>query len=295
MKNRHIPDYEKKNPVKESFNPANSQLDCQNLYDCIEEIFPDTRPQRLREWREMMQKKSVEPELFLFMASICGTHFRIISPDLQLKDVQEYLYRWLAWGDDLHRMRPDVAELVVAALSPGIRREINARGHQRGLSDEEHFRKKGRIPQFRGAWVAALIIENHFKETGMELTQAKDQVVKLISVLLEKKEENTLRDFNKLYKDAPKDVISDLTRELIKEYEFWMIQDGVYGGDLEPPEDQVEEHSEWKSRHKSLQNLFKQNGCERFCDLVVSRIKYDLWKPLWDMKAEQIDKEEESE
>jgi hypothetical protein len=295
MKNRHIPDFEKKNPVKELFNPASSQLDCQNLYDCIKEIFPDTRPQRLREWREMMQQEYAAPELLLFISSICGTHFRIISPDLQLKDVQEYLYRWLAWGDTMHRMRPDVAELVVAAVSPGIRREINARGHQRGLSDEEHFRKKGRIPQFRGAWVAALIIEKHFTEAGMELTQARNQVVKLISVLLEKKEENALRDFNRLYKDAPKDVISDLTGELIKEYKFWMVQDGVYGGDLEPPQDQVEEHSEWISRHKSLQNLFKQNGCERFCDLVVSRIKYDLWKPLRDMKAEQIDKEEESE
>ncbi len=288
MNNRNIPDYEKKNP-------ASSQLDGQNLYDCVKEIFPDTRPKRLREWREMMQKNSVEPELLLFIASICGTHFRIISPDLQLKDVQEYLYRWLAWGDDMHRMRPDVAELVVAAVSPGIRRELNARGHQRGLPDGEHFHRKGRVPQFRGAWVAALIIENHFTQVGMELTQAKDQVVKLISVLLEKKEENALREFNRLYKDAPKDVISDLTGELIKEYEFWVAQDGVYGGDVEPPQDQVEKYSEWKSRHKSLQNLFKQNGCERFCDLVVSRIKYGLWKPLWDMKAEQIDKEEESE
>jgi hypothetical protein len=294
MEKRPIPDYEKRNPVKELFNPGSSQSDSQNLYDCVKEIFPDTRPQRLREWREMMEKKSVEPEPLLFMALICGAHFRIISPELQLKDVQEYLYRWLAWGDDMHRMRPDVAELVVAAMTPGIRREINARGHQRGLPYGEHFRRKGRIPQFRGAWVAALIIENHFTQAGKELTQVKDQVVKLISVLLEIEEENVLREFNRLCKDAPKDVISDLTRELIKEYKFWMIQDGVYGGDLEPPQDQVEKHSEWQSRHKSLQNLFKQNGCERFCDLVLSRIKYDLWKPLWDMKAEQIDKEEES-
>jgi hypothetical protein len=288
MKNRHIPDYEKKNL-------ENSPIDNQNLYDCVKEIFPDMRPKRLREWREMMQEKSVEPELLLFVASICGTHFRIISPDLQLKDVQEYLYQWLARGDDMHRMRPDVAELVVAAVSPGIRRELNVRGHQQSLPDGEHFRREGKVPQFRGAWVAALIIEYHFTQAGMELTQAKDQVAKLISVLLEKKEENALREFNRLYNDAPKDVISDLTGELVKEYNFWMVQDGVYGGDIEPPQDQVEKHSEWKSRHKSLQNLFKQNGCERFCDLVVSRIKYNLWKPLWDMKIEQIDKEEEND
>jgi hypothetical protein len=294
MKNQKITDYKKKNQVKGLFNSGSSQPDSQNLYECVKEIFPDTRPQRLREWREMMEKESVEPEPLLFMASICGTHFRIISPDLQLEDVQEYIYRWLAWGDDMHRMRPDVAELIVEAITPGIKREINARGHQRGLPDGEHFRRKGKIPQFRGAWVAALIIENHLTQTGMELTNAKDYVVKLISVLLEKKEANAYREFSRLYKDAPKDIICDLRDELFREYKFWMIQDGVYGGDLEPPQDQVEKHSEWKARHRSLQNLFKQNGCERFCDLVVSRIKYGLWKPLWDMKAEQIDKDEEN-
>jgi hypothetical protein len=242
-----------------------------------------------------MQKMSVEQEPLLFIALICGARCRTLSSEMQLKDVQEYLYHWLAWGDDLHRMRPDVAELIVAALTPGIRKEIEERGYQGGLPDGKHFRKECRIPEFRGAWVAALAIENHSTQAGMELTQAKDQAVKLISVLLEKEEEIALREFNRYYKVAPKDVISHLTRKLIEEYTFWMIQDGVYEGDLEPPQDQVAKHLEWKSRHKSLQILFKQNGCERFCDLVVSRIKPDLWKPLWDMKTGQIDKEAESE
>ncbi len=294
MKERPIPEYEKSDPVEEHSKPEKHQPDSQNLSDCIKEIFPDTRPQRLRAWLETMQRKSVEQEPLLFIASICGTHFRTLSAEVQLKDVQEYLYHWLAWGSDPHRMRPDVAELVVAALAPGIRKEIEERGHQR-LPDGEHFSKRGRIPAFRGAWVAALAIENHSTQAGMELTQAREQAVKLISILLEKEEENALREFNRFYKDVPKHVIANLTGKLIEEYNFWMIQDGVYAGDLEPPQDQVEKHSEWKSRHKSLPILFKQNGCERFCDLVVSRIKPDLWKPLSAMKTEPIDKEEEKE
>ncbi len=265
-----------------------------SLYDCIKDTFPHMRPQRLREWLEEMQKKSVEREPVLFIALICGAYCRTLSPEMQLQDVQEYLYEWLAWGDDQHRMRPDVAELVVAALTPGIRKEIEERGPQNG-PDGEPFRKRGRIPEFRGALIAALAIENLSMQAGMESAQARDQAVKLISVLLEKEEETALREFNRYYKVAPKDAVSHLTRKLIEEYTFWMTQDGVYGGDVEPPQEEAEKHLEWKSRHKTLQVLFKQNGCERFCDLVVSRIKPDLWKPLWDMKAGQVDKETESE
>ncbi len=295
MENRPIPENEKKNPVEGLVKLEKQQLKSQNLYDCIKEMFPETRPQRLCEWLETMKKKSVEQEPLLFIALICGAHCRTLSPEMQLKDVQEYLYHWLAGGDDLHRMRPDVAELLVAVLTPGIRKEIEERCSRSGLPDGEQFRTRSGIPEFRGAWVAALAIENHSTQAGMELTQAKDQAVKLISVLLGKEEENALREFNRYYKVAPKDVISNLTRKLMEEYTFWMRQDGVYGGDGEPPQDQVEKHWQWKSRHKSLQILFQQNGCQRFCDLVVSRIKPELWKPLWDMTAGQIDKEAESE
>ncbi len=294
MEEHPVPEHEKSNPIEE-LKLEKHQSNNQNLYACIKEMFPDTRPQRLHEWLETMQKKSVEQEPLLFIALICGAHCRTLSPAMQLQDVQEYLYEWLAWGDDLHRMRPDVAELIVAALTPGIRKEIEEKGSQNVVPDGEPSRKKGRIPEFRGAWVAALAIENHSTQAGMELTQARDQAVKLISVLLGKEEEIALREFNRYYRVASKDGISNLTRKLIEEYKFWMIQDGVYDGDLEPPQDQAEKHREWKSRHKSLQILFNQNGCDRFCDLVVSRIKPHLWKPLWDMKAGQIDKEAESE
>jgi len=293
MEKRPQPDAAEINSAKESITPGSPLAGYRTLYDCVREIFPDTRPPKLRAWRDMMEKQAVEPDILLFMAVMCGSHFRIISPELQLKDVQEYLYSWLARGDDLHRMRPDVAELIVAAMTPGIRREINLRGQQPGVTNNAYTGRRGTIPQFRGAWVAALIIDTHFTQSGMEATRTRDLVAKLISVLLETEEKRAQHVFNKLYNDAPKDIIAELTQALRTEYGFWISQDGVYGDDLEPPQEQAEKHAEWKSRHKSLQNLFKQNGCDRFCDLVISRIKYDLWKPLWDMHVERIDDDEE--
>lgn len=295
MKKRPIPEYDKANPVNDLFKPVSYEQPNKDFYDCIKEIYPDTRPKRLQEWKETMEKEAFEPDLLLFITLICWSYFRTISPAEQLKDVQEYLYSWLAWGEDLHRMRPDVAELVVAALTPEIRRAIEERGHQRGYPDGRFFRKSGRIPEHRGAWVAALIIADYFIKTGMKLTQAKDMAVRLISVLLQKDEDVALREFNRYYKEAPKDIISKLTKELIQEYNFWMIQDGVHERDLPLSQDQTQEFAAWKSRHKSYPYFFKTHGRKGLSDIVLSRINPDLWKPLWDMKTGQIDKEEKSE
>jgi hypothetical protein len=70
-----------------------------------------------------------------------------------------------------------------------------------------------------------------------------------------------------------------------------MIQDGVHERDIPPSQDQAQEYAAWKSRHKSFSCLFKTHGREGICDIVLSKIKPDLWKPLWDMKVGQIDKE----
>lgn len=295
MKKRPIPEYDKQNPVHDLFKPVSYLQTNKDFFDCIKEIFPDTRPKRLQEWKEAMEQESSDPEPLLFITLICWSHFKTISPASQLKDVQEYLYSWLAWGEDLHRMRPDVAELVVAALTPEIRRAIEERGHQRGYPDGRYFRKSGRIPEHRGAWVAALIIADYFHTAGMKLTQAKDKAVRLISVLLEKDEDIALREFNRYYKEAPKDAISDLTKKLIEEYIFWMIQDGVNERDIPPPQDQTQEYAAWRSRHKSYPYFFRIHGHEGISGIVLSRIKSELWKPLWDMKAGPIDKETKSE
>ncbi len=298
MKKRPVATPKKRNQTKvfastELF-PATYELN-KDIYGSVCEKFPDAWPRKLREWREVTEKKSLEPELYLFIALMCGSQFRTVSPEGQLQDVRDYLYNWLAWGDDLHRMRSDVAELVVSALTPGISKEIEKRGHQRGLTHGEYTRKKGRIPEYRGAWVAALIIANHLIQKGMRPVRAKAQAVKLIIVLLEKNEKTALREFNRYYRDAPKDVISNLRKELVEEYKFWMKQDGIHEGDFEPPKKQAKAHAAWKSKHKALPYFFKQQGREQFCGMVLSRIEPDLWKPLWDMKAGNIDKKVGSE
>lgn len=264
--------------------PVSHEPNVKDLCGCVCEIFPDAWPRQVREWQEWAGKKKLEPELFLFVALVCKSYFITISPEKQLEDIRNYLYGWFARGAGMG-MRPEVAELVVATLTPGISKEIEKRGHQRGASSGEYFRKKGRIPEYRGVWVAALIIENYLTGKGMRPAQAKAQAVKLMTVLLDKKDKTAVREFDRHYKDAPKDAVSALREKLVDEYEHWVRQDGAHEGDIEPPRKRSKAYVEWKSKHKSLLYFFKTHGRKRFCDLVLSSIKPELWKPLWDMKA----------
>ncbi len=298
MKKSSVPALKKRNHILANASagliPASDQPNVKDLCGCVCELFPDAWPRKLREWQEeATKKKSLEPELFLFIALICGSHFRTESPDMQLQDVRDYLYDWLAGYEN--RMNPDVAQLVVAALTPGISKEIVKRGHKRGLPHVEYSKKRGRPLEDRGAWVVALIIARHLTQKGIKLVRAKDQAVKLLTVLLGKKEDTALRELNRYHKEAPKDIISKLTKELIHEYDFWVKQDGVHQRDIPPPHDQTRELARWKSKHKELPYLLRNWGREGLSGVVLSRIKPDLWKPLWDMKTGNIEKDARSE
>jgi hypothetical protein len=58
MKKRPIPEYDKANPVNDLFKPVSYSQTNKDFFDCIKEIFPDTRPKRLQEWKKAMEKES---------------------------------------------------------------------------------------------------------------------------------------------------------------------------------------------------------------------------------------------
>ncbi len=282
MKKRPIPEYDKTNSIDALFSQS-SESASESLSDCIREIFPNVKWRSLKAWMQQAETKSIDPDPILFIALICGAHFRSLSPEVRLQQVLGYLFKWFTEADDLHRMEPDVAKMVVDTIAPGIREKIEEGGHQLGLPKGTLSRKKGRIPDTRGAWVAAAVVEKYLKPTSNK-SAAQGQAVHLVSVLLNKEEENALRELKRFYVNAPNNVITDLTRQLTETYELWVKQDGAHAGDLEPSKKDIEKHSAWRLRHKSFQYLIKQNGCERFCNLMLGYISSELLKQLWDIK-----------
>jgi hypothetical protein len=231
------PEYEKTNRAEEFFKAKKTKPNSQNLYEAIKEIFPDLRPRELKSWLETMRKNAIEPELLLFFAVISGAYFRVTH--IELKEVQQALWHWLTWGNPRYWLKQEYAELVISSLVPGIKLAIEEKGYKQGWPKGKYVRKKGKPKEAaHAAWVAGLIIDKYLMQTGMKSISAKDQVLKLVSILLGRKETSIGRnEFYRFAKNAPKEIIEKLTHLLIEEYSFLLKQDGETDPrDLEPPQ-----------------------------------------------------------
>ncbi len=284
MKKRSGPKTKKPKQVDKSSNQGRYESTSEGFAHCVREIFPKAGPEKLNQWIANTQLESIDPDPILFIALVCGAHFRSLSPEIRLKKTLDYLCDWLVWGDDQHRMNPDVAEMVIDALTPGIKKKIEKGGHQRGLPEGRLIRKRGRIADTRGAWVAAAVVETYLIQKRIKKTAPRDHALRLVSLLLNKKEKSAQVELNRFFANIPINVIADLTKQLIETYKLWVKQDGAHAGDNEPPKDQAQEHSKWKSRHKSHQYAIKQWGCEQYCNVILGYIKNDLWTRLWDIR-----------
>ncbi len=284
MKKHPSPRSKKQQSPDESLNQGRYESTNEGLAGCVSEIFPKIKPDELNQWIAKTQAGSIDPDPILFIALVCGAHFRSLPPEDRLKKTLAYLFDWLVRGDDQHRMSPDVAEMVVDALTPGIRKKIKKGGHQIGLPEGRLSRKRGRIPDTRGAWVAAAVVETYLIQKRIKKTAPRDHALRLVSLLLNKKEKSAQVELNRFYTNTPNNAIADLTEQLTQTYKLWVKQDGANAGDYEPPKNQTDEHSKWKSQHKSHQYVIKQWGCEQYCNVMLGYIKNDLWKRLWDIK-----------
>lgn len=260
------------------------------LESCVTQIYPDTKPNEFMIWHKKTREEGFEIEVLLFMALICGFKFRILR--LDPNKALESLWKWFTQNSN--GMSAELAQLVVEALEPGITKAIENRGYRRGPGGE-YVKKKGRPPEGRGAWIAAFVIEEYLRRTGMRSIEAKAKAFEFTSILLGRKAYREIKGKEKIielgeyyreYKKAPKSNIKKLTSELLEGYEFHLNQDGIISKDLEPSKEGIENHANWRARHKSLRHVLRDLGCEGVCSGVLTRIQLSnvsLWEPFWDM------------
>ncbi len=125
------------------------------------QVFPDANPRKLERWIDnVIRETSAEPEVLLFAALLCGAQFRIKHPEVQA--AMGDLWRWLRQHPQ--DMNPELAELVIEAIGPGMVRAIEARGWLRGWPEGTHVSRKGAPPKNRGAWVAGFLIDNFLSQ-----------------------------------------------------------------------------------------------------------------------------------
>lgn len=246
------------------------------LSDCVLQTFPNANPKRLHSWEGKVRAANLEPEPLLFLAAVCGHAFRIHHPDLD--QTLGELRKWLSGG--IHPgMDGDLADLVVEALKPGISKALEARGYKCG---EVFVKAVGRPPEGRGAWVAAFLVADFLEGKGIKKTRAMEFATKLVAVLLGRQEVPSTEFYGKRNK-GPRRLIPRLSGELTKQHEFWMIQEGIQRQDPIPAEVGSKVYREWETRHLGLKLYLGLLGCERFAEMVLSRIPKELSEPFWGM------------
>jgi len=148
---------------------------------------PNANPRRLAKWVEGVRAlPEVEPEPLLFATLLCGVRLTIVRQGLE--EVCERLWSWLT--STPQALEPDLAGLVLEALTPGLKRAIESRGWQFGAEGED-VRKRGHLPGARAAWAAALVVENELRRLGVPPQIAREQVVELAAVLLGRRSAET--------------------------------------------------------------------------------------------------------
>ncbi len=279
MKKKPMAEDKRKGPADPTCPSSEGQSHCQSLYCYVKEVFPRTAQKQLGDWLLVAEKQSFEPEPLLFLAVICGSYFRMHDPDKIVKETLNYLYGWLTWGNAQHRMNPAIAELVVDALAPNIRSEMEKTGKLQELPGGMRAREKNVPSDVRGAWIAGLLMATCLKAERKKMDK---WVIELTAILLGRKAEPSFfREFNRCRNRSPRKIIADLTDNLIKEYNNAIKYDGIKAGDPAPSEKRSIQYAEWKSRHKALAYASAELGWDVFCSDIINKVPIPVWKPLW--------------
>ena len=239
--------------------------------------FPDANPKKLERWiHRVTGETSPEPELLLFAVLLCGAQFRIKHPEVQaaLGD----LWSWLTQHP--RDMTPELAELVIEAIGPGMVRAIEARGWLRGWPEGTYVSRKGAPPKNRGAWVAGFLVADflsQFKPRSSKVLLSAD----LVSILLGRKVDPN--EFYRNRKKVNRDDIRGLSQEAAFEYEHWLTQDGVRARDLFALPNGPEEYQAWRARHRPLFEILRDFPGEQLPFVVLKRIPEALWEPFWEL------------
>jgi hypothetical protein len=237
-------------------------------------VFPDANPRRLAAWLdEARAAGAAEPEPLLFLILVVGVRLRVSRDEVVA--VFEDLWTWLAAPPRL--MQPELAELVIEALTPELRRAIKRRGWRFGPGGEL-TRRQGRPPEARAAWTAALIAENHFVANGAQQTKARTLAISLAAVLLGRQAVEAPEFYRSRRRMGVPDP-SELASAIIERYEEWLSRHAKQLRDPAPLAEQADLHLAWRGRHRPLAQLVGMYGAEKFARLIFEEIREELWVP----------------
>jgi len=238
------------------------------LQEGVRGCFPAVNPQALGTWLDALAKAKVEPELVLFVVLVCGVQFQVYRTDPET--VMEELRTRLVHSPG--GMRPQLADVVVKALAPGIKQAVDAQW--KAGPESEAVEITGRPPDTRAAWAAAALIEELLAQRKVPVKDRERMTFGLLELLLGRGVES--REYDRRWREAAGSRPSQLVARLSEEYEKLIERSArrQYGTEAKArPKD-------WRKRHRALTHLFVVEGFEAGARSVAVSTPTGLWELL---------------
>ena len=246
--------------------------------------FPDSNPGRLAAWVESVRAiEGVEAEPLLLMTLLSGVRLQVARDELV--SVLEQLWSWLTSRP--RNMPHPLADLVVEALSPELKRVIESRGWRFG-TDGEPVRKRGRPLEARAAWTAALLVEGELRRTGkIAATTARELALALVAVLLGRRNVEP-PELYRARKRMGNPEPSDLALAIRERYETWLEREGVQSRNPAPDRADAAAYAAWRRRYIALPQFVGLYGAPGFAQLVLQDIPPKVWALFLSVEAPRI-------
>jgi hypothetical protein len=245
----------------------------EDLLEGVRDCYPKARRARLEDWLETLEQlPGLEREALLFLALVCGTRFGIYLP--RVEELQAELWSWLTWRP--RNMRPELADILVSVLTPGLRKELRAREGWRLGPSGPRGKKVGALPVARGAWATALVVERYLRWNDVPARQAVEQALDLAAILTAR----GLADPSELRRGQQRTGIPDpgkLLGALLEQYEWWVTHDAVHSQDPAPLRCERSRHADWRKRHRRLRMALVRYGARTLAEETVQRIPTAMW------------------
>ena len=245
----------------------------EDLLAGVRDCYPRAPRVRLEDWLETLeQRPGIEPEALLFLALVCGTRFGIYLP--RVEELQAELWSWLTWHP--RNMRPELADILVSVLAPGLRKELRAREGWRLGPSGPRGKKVGALPVARGAWATALVVERYLRRNEVPARHAVEHALDLAAILTAR----GLTDPSELRRARRRTGIPDpakLLLALLEQYEWWVTHDAVHSKDPVPLKSRQDRHADWRRRHRRLNVVLARYGARTLAEETVQRIPTAMW------------------
>ena len=215
----------------------------------------------------------------LLMALLSGVRLHVARDNLV--SVVEHLWSWLT--SHPRHMPPPLADLVIEALSPELKRVIEGRGWRFG-ADGAPIRKRGRPLEARAAWTAVLFVESELRRGGTPAGAARELALTLIAVLLGRRSVEAPERY-RARKPMGNPDPSSLALAIRERYETWLEREGVQLRDPAPDRADGQAYATWRKRHRALTQLLGMYGAPEFARLLLSQLPAHLWTPFLRVEA----------